>query len=379
MQALKSICFVATTPFVVNAFLLTHLKALADFYSVTLCVNCSVYPLSDEIDPRIRVVDLKILREVSLFRDLYAFLFLVSLFRSEEFCAVHSITPKAGLLAMLAARLAGIQFRYHTFTGQVWAKRSGFARHVLKTFDRVVVQLATQVFTDSPSQCRFLEKERVVEPGGIFVLGPGSISGVDVHRFRPDMESRHQMRVELDVDEERCVFLFVGRLTKDKGIHDLIQAFAKVSVANPRVELWVVGPDEEGLTEQFGQRELEDSGLVRWLGPTFQPERYMASADVLVLPSYREGFGSVIIEAAACAIPTVAYRIDGVIDAVVENQTGVLVDVGDIEALAAAMLDVSRDRDGRHRLGREARDRASEKFSSAIVTAEWVALYKPLL
>jgi glycosyltransferase involved in cell wall biosynthesis len=105
----------------------------------------------------------------------------------------------------------------------------------------------------------------------------------------------------------------------------------------------------------------------------------MASADVLVLPSYREGFGSVIIEAAACAIPTVAYRIDGVIDAVVENQTGVLVDVGDIEALAAAMLDVSRDRDGRHRLGREARDRASEKFSSAIVTAEWVALYKPLL
>jgi len=210
-------------------------------------------------------------------------------------------------------------------------------------------------------------------------LGPGSIAGVDVHRFRPDLEFRHQVRAELDVDDDRCVFLFVGRLTRDKGIHDLTQAFAKVAVANPRVELWLVGPDEEGLMEQFGRRQLADSVHIRWLGPTSQPERYMASADVLVLPSYREGFGSVIIEAAACAIPTVAYRIDGVIDAVVENQTGVLVGVGDIEALATAMLDVSQDRDRRQRLGGEARDRVSKNFSSAIVTGEWVALYKPVL
>ena len=366
---MRSICFVATTPFVVNAFLLTHLKALAEFYSVTLCVNCSVYPLSDQIDPRIRVVDLKIEREVSPFRDLRAFLSLFSLLWTEKFSAVHSITPKAGLLAMLAGRLAGIRFRYHTFTGQVWATRNGIARYVLKTFDRLIVQMASNVFTDSPSQCRFLEKECVVGSGGISVLGPGSISGVDVRRFRPDIESRRQVRAEFDVAEDRCVFLFVGRLTKDKGIHDLVQAFAKVVAANPGVELWLVGPDEEGLMEQLGRRRLDDSGLIRWLGPTSQPERYMASADVLVLPSYREGFGSVIIEAGACAIPTVAYRIDGVIDAVVEDRTGVLVDVGNIDALAAAMLDVSRDWDGRQRLGREARDRVAKEFSSAIVTS----------
>ncbi|NGZ95862.1 MAG: glycosyltransferase [Nitrospira sp. WS110] len=376
---MRSICFVATTPFVVNAFLLTHLKALADFYSVTLCVNCSVYPLSDQIDPRIRVVDLKIVREVAPWRDLRAFLFLLSLFRTEKFSAVHSITPKAGLLAMLAARLARIRFRHHTFTGQVWANKGGITRYMLKTFDRLIVQLASKVFTDSPSQCRFLEKERVVGSGGISVLGPGSISGVDVDRFRPDTESRHQVRGEFNLDKDCCVFLFVGRLTKDKGIHDLAQAFTKVAADNPQVELWIVGPDEEGLIDQVGRRKLDGSGLMRWLGPTSQPERYMAGADVLVLPSYREGFGSVIIEAAACAIPTIAYRIDGVSDAVVEDRTGVLVEVGNIEALATAMLDISRDRDGRQRLGGEARDRVSKEFSSAIVTAEWVALYKPLL
>jgi glycosyltransferase involved in cell wall biosynthesis len=375
---LRSICFVATTPFVVNAFLLTHLKALVDCCPVTLCVNCSMYPLSDQIDPRIRVVDFKIEREVFLFKDLQAFLFLASLFRAEKFSAVHSITPKAGLLAMLAARFAGIQFRHHTFTGQVWANRSGIARQMLKMFDRLIVQSASKVFADSLSQCRFLEKERVVESGGISVLGPGSISGVDVDRFRPDTKSRHQVRAEFGVDEDCCVFLFVGRLTKDKGIHDLVQAFTEVAATNPQVELWLVGPDEEGLMEQLGRKKLDNIGLARWLGATSEPERYMASVDVLVLPSYREGFGSVIIEAAACAIPTVAYRIDGVIDAVVEGRTGVLVKVGDIEALAAAMLDVSRDWDGRQRLGREARDRVLKEFSSAIVTAEWVALYKPL-
>ncbi|MEQ1847358.1 MAG: glycosyltransferase, partial [Nitrospira sp.] len=185
---MNSICFVATTPFVVNAFLLTHLEAMADQYSVTLCVNCSAYPLSDRIDSRIRVVDFKIAREISVVRDAWAFLFLLSLFRAEKFSAVHSITPKAGLLAMLAARFAGIRFRHHTFTGQVWACRKGCVRFLLKALDRVIVHIASQVFADSLSQCRFLEEERVVEPGGISVLGPGSISGVDLRRFRPDAD-----------------------------------------------------------------------------------------------------------------------------------------------------------------------------------------------
>lgn len=346
---------------------------------VTLCVNRSLYPLSDDIDPRIRVVDFPIARDISLFKDLRAFLFLVSWFRAERFAAVHSITPKAGLLAMLAARLAGVPLRHHTFTGQVWASKSGIARFLLKAFDRMIVQSASRVFADSSSQCRFLEDERVVRPGGISVLGLGSIAGVDVGRFRPDTGVRQQVRTELDTPEDRCVFLFVGRLTRDKGVFDLVEAFNRVAATNPRVELWLVGPDEDRLLEQLEQQSRRGTGCMRWLGQTSQPERYMASADVLVLPSYREGFGSVVIEAAACAIPTVAYRIDGVIDAVVEDRTGLLVEVGNVEALAAAMLHVSFDCAGRQRLGREALDRVAKEFSSAAVTAEWLAFYERAL
>ncbi len=314
------------------------MKALADRYPVTLCVNRSLYPLSDEIDPRIRVVDFPIVREVSLLKDLQALLFLVSWLRAERIAAVHSITPKAGLLAMLAARLAGVRLRHHTFTGQVWATKSGMARFLLKACDRMIVGAATQVFADSPSQCRFLTDENVVGPGGISVLGPGSIAGVDMDRFRPDAKVRQQLRAELNAPEDLCVFLFMGRLTRDKGIYDLIEAFATTAATNPRVELWLVGPDEERLQQQCEPRGPRGTGRVRWFGQTSRPERYMASADVLVLPSYREGFGSVVIEAAACAVPTVGYRIDGLIDAVVEDRTGVLVEIRNVGAFAAASI-----------------------------------------
>ena len=376
---MRAICFVVTTPFAVNAFLLTHMKALVDCCPVTLCVNRSLYPLSDDIDPRIRVVDFPIAREISLFKDLRAFLFFVSWFRAEQVAAVHSITPKAGLLAMLAACLAGIRLRHHTFTGQVWATKSGMARVLLKACDRVIVSAASQVFADSPSQCRFLEKENVVKSGGVSVLGPGSIAGVDMDRFHPDAKVRQRLRAELNSPEDLCVFLFMGRLTRDKGIFDLIEAFAAVVAANPRVELWLVGPDEERLQEQLEPQSRRGTGRVRWFGQTSQPECYMAGADVLVLPSYREGFGSVVIEAAACAVPTVAYRIDGVIDAVVEERTGVLVERHNVDAFAAAMVALSLDTERRDRLGRQALDRVAKEFSGPAVTAEWVKLYERVL
>ncbi len=376
---MRGICFVVTTPFAVNAFLLTHMKALSDCVSVTLCVNRFLYPLSDQIDPRIRVVDFQIAREISVFNDLRAFLFLVSWFRSERFAAVHSITPKAGLLAMLAARLAGVRLRHHTFTGQVWATKGGMVRVLLKACDRVIVRAASQVFADSPSQCRFLEDENVVRSGGVSVLGHGSIAGVDMDRCRPDAKMRRQLRTELDTPEDLCVFLFMGRLTRDKGLYDLIEAFATVAATNPQVELWLVGPDEEGLQEQLEHRSRRGTGRVLWLGQTSHPEHYMASAEVLVLPSYREGFGSVVIEAAACAVPTVAYRIDGLIDAVVDGRTGLLVELRNVDAFAAAMLALSLDPARRDRLGRQALDRVSKQFSSSAVTADWLAYYKRVL
>ncbi len=372
----QSLVFVATTPFAVNAFLRTHLLALAETHDVTLCVNTSAYPLVDDVARAVRVRHVDIARKIAPWEDLRALFQLLCCFREVRPATVHSLTPKAGLLAMLAGWLARVPWRFHTFTGQVWATRTGIARYLLKGIDRLIALCASQVFADSASQCRVLEEEGVVRHGGVTVLGQGSVAGVDLARFRPDPAARAALRTETGVADAVPVFLFVGRLVRDKGVFDLVEAFATLNARHGQWELWMVGPDEEDLQATL-QIEGERLGArIRWFGPTPVPERYMAAADVFVLPSYREGFGSVVIEAAACGIPAIAYRIDGVIDAIVDGSSGLLVEVGQPEAFAAAMKRLALDKELRLLLGKQARDRAVRDFSSEKVTDAWLEFYR---
>lgn len=245
--------------------------------------------------------------------------------------------------------------------------------------DRLIALCAIQVFADSYSQCRFLEDEGVVQRGGVTVLGQGSVAGVDLARFRPDPAARAALRAETGVTDTVPVFLFVGRLVRDKGVFDLVKAFAALSDLHGHWELWMVGPDEDGLQTTLQAEGERLGGRIRWFGPTPMPERYMAAADVFVLPSYREGFGSVIIEAAACGVPSIAYRIDGVIDAIVDGRTGLFVDKGDVQGLSDAMNRLGAESRTRKTLGEAAHLRASSEFSSASVSAAWLDFYSSVL
>jgi len=373
------IVFIATTPFAVNAFMRTQLLALSKIYDVTLCVNTELYVLDDDVARSVRVVHVDIARKIAPFQDLRALYELFRCFLVLRPNAIHSLMPKAGLLAMLAGCMARVPLRFHTFTGQVWATKVGIARRVLRSVDRLIATCATQVYADSASQCRFLEKEAVVRPGGISVIGAGSVAGVDLARFRPDPTVRAQIRMEAGISDVNFIFLFVGRLVRDKGVFDLVDAFVTVAAAHSDVELWMVGPDEEGLQKELQTRGLKYGHRIRWFGATPKPEQYMAAADMLVLPSYREGFGSVVIEAAACGIPTIAYRIDGIIDSVVDNETGCLVPLGHVDAFAEAMLSLANSAAECQALGKKALLRAIKYFASEAVTTEWLRLYERAL
>ena len=374
---MSSICFVVTTPFTVNGFLLEHLRELSKEHEVTLCMNFSLYDRSPALATyNIRMIDVPLERKISLFADIKAFCILYWIFIKNRFDAIHSVTPKAGLLAMTAALASGTPNRFHTFTGQVWANYQGLRRAFFKTIDRLIVLASSQTFADSPSQISYLVEQSVAKKNGISILGSGSISGVNLARFKSDSQVRHQLRSEYGTNEDTCVYLFVGRLCKDKGILDLLQAFKKIDQKSGKVALWIVGPDEEGIEAQVSQNTDLGSPHIVWMGPTFSPERYMTAADVLVLPSYREGFGSVIIEAAACGVPAIAYRIPGVIDAVIEQLTGLLCSVGSVEELYKAMLFMLTDKSARIRLGKQAQIYAKEKFSSILVTQAWLNFYR---
>ena len=361
----KRICLVCAEPATFDAFLAPHAARLGADCAVSVVANGRPRT-ADSVQASFYSVPLA--RSISPFRDLAALWQLVRLFRAERFDAVHSFTPKAGLIAMLAARRAGVGVRMHTFTGQVWATKSGLARCFLQQLDRLMVRRATHLLADSPSQAEFLVAARIVPRARIAVIGDGSICGVNLDRFKPDTVARREVRAELGVAVEARLFLFLGRLKRDKGVGELAHAFRELAATHAHVHLAFVGPDEENLQSELKATLATCADRVRFVGVTAQPERYLAAADALCLPSHREGFGNVIIEAAACGCPAVASRIYGVTDAVDEGRTGLLHPPRDVAALTECLARCATDRGLVGRLGSAARARAERLFSERRVT-----------
>ena len=362
----------------VTTFLRQPIRQLGETYEIYVAANLRPDKLLPGLEDAITVLPVGIERKISPWRDFLALIQMIRLFRRYRFEIVHSVTPKAGLIAMAASFLSGVNTRIHTFTGQVWATRSGAARLVLKNVDRLIALLATHVLVDSASQRQFLLDEGIVAAGKSSVLAKGSISGVDTERFRPNPEARSRIRHELGIPGENMVFLFLGRLNRDKGILDLATAFAGIAGENPRAHLLLVGPDEENMRPAILNLTASCAGQVHFVDFAKCPEDYLAAADVLCLPSYREGFGNVIIEAAAVGIPAIASRIYGVVDAVEENRTGLLYPARDIGALRACLAELANAPERRLELGHQARARALAEFSGEKLAAAWLEYYRTL-
>jgi glycosyltransferase involved in cell wall biosynthesis len=371
----KSVCLVTTSPLIVNFFLVPHLLHLRTRYCVSLAVTlpgeAALKPL-----PGIEVIPVNIPRPIQPLRDACALASLRRLFRRRKLDLVHSFGPKAGLLASSAGRLAGVRARLHTFTGQVWATRTGAMRILLRGADRWTARMATHLLADSPSQRDFLVREGIVASDRCTVLGRGSLSGVDTRRFRPDPAARTAVRAQHGIDQDARVVLYLGRVTRDKGVLDLARAFARIPA---NAALLVAGPDEEGLAARMLELSGPAASRVHFAGYTAEPERFLAAADVLCLPSYREGFGTVVIEAAATSVPAVASRIYGVTDAIAHGETGLLFTPGDCDELAAALAAILADDSLSGRLGAEARRRAVEYFAQERMTGELMAFYERIL
>jgi glycosyltransferase involved in cell wall biosynthesis len=359
-----------------EAFLTSHVKALGDRYEVHLVANADPESI-DHRDLRLATrISAPIPREISPLADLAALFRLFGILRRGRYSAVHSLSPKAGLLTAIAAFAARVPVRIHTFTGQVWATRAGASRAALKTLDRVIVKLDTHLLADSASQLEFLRSERVLGPGEGGVIGKGSVAGVDCERFRPDDAARASVRAELHIPAAGLVFLFVGRLTRDKGVLDLARAFARAAAARDDLYLVFVGPDEQSLSAEILAVAGVDAARVRFAGYSVEPERYMAAADVCCLPSYREGFGAVAIEAAAVGLPAIGSRIYGIVDAIEDGRTGLLVEPRDPVALAQAMLRLASDATLRAHFANAARDRALAVFPREVLTAAMLDFYR---
>lgn len=373
----RRICIVAAAPLTLQAFMLGHLQAMTKIAEVTVVANFGAEDASFPWPVGISRVAIPIARPIAPWADLAALLALYRLLRQSRFDLVHSITPKAGLLGMLAAWLARVPLRLHSFTGQVWVTRTGFMRSLLKGADRLIARLATQVLADSASQRAFLIAQGVVAAPKSAVLAQGSICGVDTARFHPDPAARERVRRAHGIAADAVVFLYLGRINRDKGVLDLARAFAALDRAD--AHLLLVGPDEEQLRPAISTAAAASAARLHFVELTPTPQDYFAAADVFCLPSYREGFGTTIIEAAAAGLPSIGSRIYGITDAIVDGETGQLFEAGNVQQLAQCMRTLAADAGLRARMGQRARERAHRDFSAAVVTAALLGYYENLL
>lgn len=376
---------VATVPFFVVTQLGGQIAAmLAAGMRVTLVTSPGSELERLPAHPNLAIHTFDIQRDISLLADWRALWRLIRLFRESRPDIVHSTTPKAGLLAAIAAWVARVPVRLHTFTGQPWLGLHGSKRWVARLADRVIGCLNTMCYADSPSQCRFLIEEGLLPRKRIATIGHGSLAGVDIERFSSDRlgtQIRSRVRAELSIGLETPVLLFLGRIARDKGIHELLDAAKQLHADGANFCLLLVGPmdDEAGGKGTVNRSEFDKLLFLRYIGYTSVPEHYLCAADVFCLPSYREGFGTTVIEAAAMGLPTVGTRINGLIDAVVDGETGLLVEPKNARALADALKVLLTMPELRKRLGVQARERVIRSFAADQVNAALLAEYERLL
>lgn len=367
------IYFVATVEYAVNAFLLSHLETLSKHFDVSVLVNCDDPLFLKKRGVNVNVIPLRIKRHISLISDFFCFIYMISIFLKDRPAAVHSITPKAGFLAMLAAAFVWIPLRVHIFTGQVWANKSGVKKNILKFLDCLISNLATFNFVDSASQKDFLIRERVILAKKSMVFGNGSVCGVNLKKFKSNKKLRDKIRAKLSVPNDALVYIYLGRLTKDKGLLDLASAFSKIR--DNRAYLIMVGPDEEDITYQLESLVGDNRDKFKLIGFSSDPQHYLAASDVLCLPSYREGFGSVIIEAAAMGVPSIASNIYGISDAVQNYKTGLLHPPKDIDAICECMESFLLDPGLLKAYGLAAKKRAVSEFDANLFSQHWLDFY----
>ena len=375
---MKKICFITAVHGSAYSFLRDHMAALREEYKVHyVCNEPDVNNIKVPHDGY-HCVDIQ--RKISIVKDLKALWQLYRYFRKERFDAVHSVTPKAGLLTSIAAFFARVPVRIHIYTGQVWANKKGFMRFLLKTMDRMIALFDNQILVDGEGQRQFLIKTKVVSEKNSKVLGSGSICGVNLERFNPSVEVRTEKRKELGIDDSKTVFVFMGRLNHDKGVYELLNAFNRLAAEKEDVYLLLFGHDEENVSDKFqNYPNIKVRDNFYYYGATPEPQKMLQAGDIFVLPTYREGFGSSVIEASALGLPVICSDAYGVMDAMVDNVTGLRCKVGDVESLYIAMARLAENKLLQASLGANGKARVISEFDGSKVTVNWQMFYREIL
>ncbi len=314
-----------------------------------------------------KTVVVEMQRHISPLKDLRSLWRMIKVFRKEKPAMVHSMTPKAGLLCMMAAWLTRVPVRVHTFTGLVFPTSTGLKRRILMATDWLTCACATHIIPEGEGVKRDLLSNGITKKP-IHVLGYGNVMGIDLKRFDPEnpevAEAARPLR-KIGV----FTFIFIGRIVRDKGINELVEAFSRLYKERQDIRLLLVGPAEDNLDPVSAETKeiIRTCKGIEAVGSQKDVRPWLAASDCLVFPSYREGFPNVVIEAGAMGLPSIVTDINGSREIIIEGKNGTIVPSRDAEVLYSAMKRMATDQSWRESLAANARSLIASRFEQSYV------------
>ena len=373
----KKIIKISTVPQSLNSFCRGQLKMLSEYYEV-IAVS-SPEPELKIIAERegVRTIAVPMERHISILKDLRSLLKMIRVFRREKPDIVHSITPKAGLISMIAAWICHVPVRMHTYTGLVFPTATGLLKRVLIITDKILCFCATDINPESMGVKQDLERFHITKKP-LRLIANGNVRGVDMNYYNrtPEVMGKAE-RIQAP---DAFSFCFVGRLVGDKGINELVEAFDRLHKIIPGTRLILVGSYEnelDPLKTETDERIKKGEGIVA-VGRQKDPRPYYAASNALAFPSYREGMPNVVLEAGAMGLPSIVTDINGSREIIKQGYNGVIVPPHDANALYEAMRNFVVNSEETARMADNARKDIAERYEQKMIWKALLAEYKRL-
>lgn len=326
-------------------------------------------------------------RKITPFQDLKSLWEMWNFLRKEKPQIVHTHTPKAGIIGMLAARLAGVPHRLHTVAGLPLMEATGTKRKILNIVEKLTYSSATRVYPNSKGLYDFILQNNFTQSNKLKIIANGSSNGIDTTFFSPDQVTeleRVTLREKLNIQPDNFVFVFVGRIVSDKGINELIKAFSQLQAVENKptgIKLLLVGGLENDLDPLNPETLAEINQNKDIISVGFQQDvrSFFAIADALVFPSYREGFPNVVMQAGAMGLPSIVSDINGCNEIIIEGENGLIIPPKNVEKLKEKMLTLAKDKNLYTKLKGNSRRMIENRYEQSVVWNALLEEYEGLL
>ena len=371
------ICIVSTISTTITAFFgeqLNYLQKHGFDVTVITSTSASIQNIGNKIPENVRILSVPMSRTVSPVEDIKALKSMIEIMKKEQFDIVQYVTPKGALFGALSSFIARVPVRLYLMWGLYYVTQKGIKRTIYKTIEKLICACSTAIAPDSIENCRVAVSEGLCRQNKVGLVGNGSANGVDMEYFNPEnyQDQKKEIFSNYQIPEDAFVFGTIAAITGDKGINELIESFVQVEEKIKNTYLLFVGDvtEKDPVSEKTLLTIKEHPKIVH-VGWQQDPPRFMAAMDVFVLPTYREGFGVVNIEASAMRLPVISTDVPGPREAIENNVTGILIPAKQIAPLVDAMIKLYSDSELRKVLGESGRQRVLEKFEQKVL---WQAI-----